>query len=158
LRIQRVSMINASSRKRILILTSYSELILGTDKEETQMHIITEWDSESQALFAYNRYHPDFGSYLAFSSSLNPIQAYTGDRTEFLGRNRTEIEPEALKRKTLSNHTGAALDPCAAIQILIELEPGEKKEAFFLLGYSSNAVSARELILKCRTESMIEQL
>ena len=36
--------------------------MLGEDKEETQMHLITEWDLESQALFAYNRYNPAFGA------------------------------------------------------------------------------------------------
>jgi cellobiose phosphorylase len=79
------------------------------------MHVITEWNPESQALFAYNRYNSDFGNHAAFSCSTLPIHSYTGDRTEFLSRNSSTASPSALKRKTLSGHTGAALDPCAAL-------------------------------------------
>ena len=91
LRIQRLRLTNHSSHRRRLTLTAYTEWVLGGDREETQIHVITEWDSESQALFAYNRYHPDFGGHVAFSCSIMPIASYSGDRTEFLGRNRSTV-------------------------------------------------------------------
>lgn len=157
-RIQRLRLSNHSSHRRRLTLTAYSEWVLGGDKEDTQMHLVTEWDIESQALFAYNRYNPDFGSHVAFACSILPITSFSGDRTEFIGRNCSTSSPEALNRKSLSGHTGAALDACAALQVLIEINPGEEAEAVFILGYAPDAATARQLILQCRSTGMTEQL
>ena len=54
------------------------------------MYINTEWDVENQGLLAYNRYNPDFGTYLAFTCSVEPASSFTGDRAEFLGRNHPQ--------------------------------------------------------------------
>lgn len=158
LRIQRLRLTNHSSYRRHLTLTAYTEWVLGNDREETQIHVITEWDAESNALFAYNRYHPNFGGHVAFSCSTRPIASYSGDRTEFLGRNRSTASPEALSRKSLSRHTGAALDPCSALQVLIEIDPGKVEEVVFIMGYASDAAAARQLISQCRTPGKIDQL
>jgi cyclic beta-1,2-glucan synthetase len=158
LRIQRLRLINHSSHRRRLTLTAYTEWVLGGDREQTQIHVITEWDAESQALFAYNRYHPDFGSHVAFSCATRPIASYSGDRTEFLGRNRSTTSPEALSRKSLSRHTGAGLDPCSALQVLVEIDPGKEEEIVFIMGYAPDAAAARQLILQCRIPGKIEQL
>lgn len=158
LRIQRLRLTNHSSHPRRLTVTAYTEWVLGGDREATQIHVITEWDSESQALFAYNRYHPDFGSHVAFSFSTRLIASYSGDRTEFLGRNRSTSSPEALSRKSLSKHTGAALDPCSALQVLLEIDPGKEEEVVFLMGYAPDAVAARQLISQCRIPGKIDQL
>jgi cyclic beta-1,2-glucan synthetase len=158
LRIQRLRLSNHSLQRKRLSLTSYLEWILGQEKEETQMHVITEWDSESQAMLAFNRYHADFGQYVAFSFSLNTVSSYTGDRTEFIGRNRSTSFPEGLTRLSLSGHTGANLDPCSALQIQIEINPGNQIEAVFVLGYAKDVLSARQLIMKCRESGKIDQL
>jgi len=156
IRIQRLRLLNSSSHKRILNIFSYSELVLGTNKEDTQMHVITSWDLESQALFASNQYNPDFGKHVAFASSSHPITSFTGNRTEFIGRNHQMSSPAALKRKSLSGLTGAAMDSCAALQVDIELEPGELKEIVFILGYASDAFAARALVLQCRDIKWVE--
>lgn len=157
LRIQRLRLTNHSSSRRCLTLTAYSEWVLGGDREDTQMHVITEWDSESQALFAYNRYNTDYGSHVAFSSSTMLITSFSGDRTEFIGRNRSTSSPEALSRKSLSGHTGAALDPCSALQVLIEIDPKKEAEVVFIMGYAPDAESARQLILQCQSPGKIDQ-
>lgn len=158
LRIQKLKLFNNSPRRRQLTITSYSELVLGANKEETQMHIITDWDPESQALFAYNRYNPDFGEYLAFSSTLSTVNSFTGDRTEFIGRNRSATNPEAMRRKGLSGRIGAGIDPCAALQIQVDIDPGKTAEVVFILGYASDTTNARKLIHECRKEGAIEKL
>lgn len=153
-RIQRLRLVNRSSRRRRLSVTSYSELVLGGDKEDTQMFVVTDWDSESQGLFAYNRYHPDFGDRVAFSSSITPATSYTGDRTEFIGRNSSLVAPAAMKRVSLSGHSGAGMDPCAALQALVEIEAGQQAEVVFILGSAADAAAARKLILQIRTEGI----
>lgn len=157
-RIQKVSLQNTSSLTKKLSLTAYTEWVLGTEKEETQTHVITEWDAESQAIFAYNRYNPDYSDRVAFASSITPATTFTADRTEFIGRNRTPANPEALTRKSLSGRTGAALDPCAALQIHVEIPPNQKIEVVFILGYTTDPAAARKLLSDCRAPGKIEQL
>lgn len=157
LRIQRLKIKNGSLKKRNLSIFSYSEWVLGKDREESQMHVITEWDLESQALFAYNRYHPNFSDHIAFISTNFPCKSYSGNRTEFLGRNGQTSKPAALIREKLSNSIGGGLDPCAALQIEMELKPGEEREVFFLLGYASNVNLARQMVLDAREPGWCER-
>lgn len=156
LRVQRLRLTNNSNRSRTISVFAYSEWVLGTNKETTQMFVQTEYDPESQALFAYNRYNPDFGSHVAFTCSDQVIKSYTGDRTEFLGRNSSPATPAALRRKGLSGASGAGYDPCSALQIFIELGPNEQKDIVFTMGYAPNIEEARKLILKCREPNWTE--
>lgn len=157
LRIQKLTLTNKSSHPRQLSITSYLEWVLGTNKEETQIHVMTEWDLESQSLFAFNRYHKDYGSHVAFASATPHANSFTSNRTEFLGRNHNTSNPAALKRKGLSGFAGTATDPCAALQVLIELAPDEKQEIIFVLGYAPSIDVARELIFKTRDQAWVEQ-
>ena len=81
--------------------------------------------------------------------------SFTGDRTEFLGRNGTPERPAALERgRPLSGKVGAALDPCAALQTVIELRPGARVEIVFFLGQAENKERARELIARYRAANL----
>lgn len=156
-RVQRLRLKNSSAKKRNLSVYSYAEWVLGVDREKTQMHVQTFWDPESQSLFALNRYNPEYGNYIAFSCSIPLTASYTCNRTEFLGRNGHAMYPAALKRKKLAGLTGAAFDPCAALQVNVELEPNEEKEIIFLLGYAVDEESARELIIACKEKEWAQQ-
>ncbi|MBA3957039.1 MAG: protein ndvB [Parachlamydiaceae bacterium] len=158
LRIQRLRLKNGSARSRRLTVTAYSDWVLGSDREVTQLHVITEWDPESQALLAYNRYHPNFGSCVAFASSLTHAMSFTADRAEFIGRNSSTSNPFAMKRKALSGRVGAALDPCAAIQVMVDINPGEVSEVVFVLGYAQDAAEVRQLMSHCRAAGKTDQL
>lgn len=158
LRIQRLKVTNTTSKKRLLSATSYTELVLGTDKEVTQMNVYTEWDPEHQVMFAYNRYNKDFGSCVAFTYASKTVSSFTGDRTEFLGRNSSTKSPAALFRKALSGHVGALLDPCASLQVHLELEPGETGEVVFVLGYATSHEEALSMVTSKRSTDEIEKL
>ncbi|MBA3815306.1 MAG: protein ndvB [Parachlamydiaceae bacterium] len=156
LRVQRLKLKNNSPKTRHLSLFSYSEWVLGENREESQLSIITQWDPESQALFAYNRYHPDFSSYVAFVCSVPISKSFTANRTEFLGRNNDRSHPAALRRKGLAGTTGGAYDPCAALNVDIELNPNEEKEVVFVMGYAPDEATARALIMQCRENNFAE--
>ena len=68
-RLQRLRLRNNSSRRRKLTVTSYATLVLGSDPEETGMHIVTKWDLQSQSLFARNSYNPEFCDCITFATS-----------------------------------------------------------------------------------------
>src|SRR5690606_16876280 len=100
--------------------------------------IIPEYDAERRAILARNPYNSEFGSRVAFlASSLDP-HGLTTDRTEFLGRLGDRRWPAALGRIGLSGHVAAGGDPCAAIQVHLDLAPGEVAEFHFLLGQGAD--------------------
>src|SRR5207249_5988530 len=88
-RLQRLRLRNNSSRPRKLTVTSYATLVLGSDPEETGMHVVTKWDLQSQSLFARNSYNPEFCECITFATSSPTPASFTGDRTAFIGRNRS---------------------------------------------------------------------
>jgi cellobiose phosphorylase len=112
---------NESGRRRKLSATGYVEWVLGDLRSKSSMHVTTEVDPNSNALFARNPYNTDFGDWTTFFDVDDTTRTFTGDRTEFLGRNGTLRSPAAMARSRLFGKMGAALDPCAAIQVGFEL-------------------------------------
>ena len=150
-RVQNIRLTNRSSRKRRLSVFFYCDLVLGVEREDNQMHVQTEWDPKTEMLLARNSYNADFGRNVAFAAAGSPASSYSGDRTMFLGRNGRVEAPSALARKVLSGRVGAGLDPCMAIQVTVELQPGESSETIFLLGEAQNVDQARSIVNKYRT-------
>jgi cellobiose phosphorylase len=157
IRIQRLRIKNTSSRVRRLSVTAFSELVLGSDRENSQMHVICSWDESAKAVFAQNPYHRDYGHRVVFSAIVPSAMSYTCDRTAFLGRNGSPVAPAAMRRSALSNRVGPGLDPCAALQTKFELRPGEEKTVIVMLGQTEDAILARGLIGRYRHPSMVEQ-
>jgi len=84
---------------------------------------------------------------VAFADLSGRQATWTGDRTEFLGRNGTPDHPASLERgERLSDKVGAGLDPCAALQTMVELRAGGRAEIVFFLGQAASAEEARILI------------
>jgi cyclic beta-1,2-glucan synthetase len=141
---------NQTNRGRQISIGYFAEWVLGGTREQTTQYVVTEVDGTSGALFARNPYRFDFGDRLAFADVLHRPRTLTGDRTEFLGRNRSPADPAALQRQNLSGRVGPALDPCAAMQVSIELEPGAEREVVFILGETTDPVAARALLQRYR--------
>ncbi len=156
IRIQRLQIRNHSRRKRRLTATFYAEWVLGRDREETQIHVVTSWDSVAKALLARNAYNSDFSNCIAFAAASPAATAYTSDRTEFLGRNGSATNPAALGRRGLSGRSGTGMDSCAALQVPIALDPGEKAEIIFLLGQTQSIQDLRPLIEKYSDSAKVE--
>jgi cyclic beta-1,2-glucan synthetase len=141
---------NESGRSRRLSATGYAEWVLGDLRSKSAMHVITEIDPHTGALFARNPYNTEFRDRTAFFDVDDTTRTVTGDRTEFLGRNGSLRAPAAMTRTRLSGRVGAALDPCAAIQVSFDLAAGEEREIVFRLGAGRDAVDARNLVNRFR--------
>ena len=155
IKISRLTLRNDSGRVRRLSITGYAEWVLGSSRSASSPYLITELDSKTGAVFARNAWDGEFGGRIAFLDLGGRQTSGTCDRTEFLGRNGTLERPAALERGgPLSGKVGAGLDPCAALQTLIELRPGATVEIVVFLGEAENREQARELLGRYRTASL----
>jgi cellobiose phosphorylase len=141
-----VKLRNHSGRPRQLSLTGYWELVLGEWRHANLMHVVTETDPHSGALFARNAYGRECANRVVFVQLSERERTVTGNRTEFVGRNGSLASPAAMCRTRLSGKTGAGLDPCAALQTQIELAEGQEREIVFLFGAASNTDEAQHFI------------
>lgn len=141
---------NNSGRSRKLSATAYYEWVLGDMQPKTVMHINTEIDSKTGALLARNPYNREFGERIAFVDVDETTRSFTGDRTEFIGRNGSLRNPAAMGRQKLSGRVGAALDPCGAVQVPFELQDGQEREIVFRLGIGQDLNDTYNLINRFR--------
>ncbi len=143
----RLTLRNTAPVKRRIRVTCYAEWVLGASRDETQHTIVTLRDTETQALMAQNSYNSDFARRTAFAALDKPVWSLTAARSEFLGRNGTTAQPDALlRRKRLSGAVGTGLDPCAVLQTMVELAPGAASQVTWLVGQGADAGDARRLV------------
>jgi len=156
IKLQRLVLFNNSGRQRKLSLTYYVEWTLGESRETTQMHIATSWEEDAQVMLARNRYHPDYPEKIAFAGVSAPISSYSGDRTVFIGRNRSLVNPAAMDRVGLASRTGPGLDPCATVQTNLKLTAGERVEITFMLGQADSLEQISSLTTLYRNDHDVE--
>jgi cyclic beta-1,2-glucan synthetase len=145
-KIIQVQLENRSGRIRRVNATYYAEWVLGTTRDDTAPYIIPEFSSGHFALLARNPYNPDFPAAVAFLATTREPNGMTADRLEFLGRHGSYARPAALDRVGMTPHVEAGNDPCAAINVLLWLQPGETKEVTFLLGQGADRNESEQLI------------
>jgi cyclic beta-1,2-glucan synthetase len=155
IKISRLKIKNTSGRSRHISVTAYVEWVLGTSRGTSAPFVVTEIDPQTGAMLAHNVWRPAFGSRVAFADLNGQQQAWTGDRTEFLGRNGSLDDPAALAGdRPLSNRTGAGLDPCGALQTRVHLGSRGTVEVVFFLGEAETAEEARSLITRYRAADL----
>lgn len=147
---------NTWRRTRRVTATYYAEWVLGTTREAMAPFIIPEFDTSCNTLLARNPYNTEFGERTAFLTATRVPHGLTTDRTEFLGRLGNYSRPAALDRMGLTAKIEPGLDPCAAMQILLWLAPGETKEVTFLLGQGVDREDALQLAQQYQKIEQIE--
>ncbi len=154
-KISRLKITDHSGQLRRLSVTAYIEWVLGSSRAASAPFVVTEIDAETGALLARNPWNNEFGHRVAFADLAGRQLSWTGDRTEFLGRNGTLDRPAALADPApLSNRVGAGFDPCGALQTRLELEPNGSLEIVFLLGETATTAEAQALLKKYRTADL----
>ncbi len=150
---------NTSDKPRRLSATGYVEWVLGDQRTKTAMHVYTERDPGSGALFAKNPYNTEFAGQIAFFDVDERRKTITGDRAEFIGRNGSLKNPDAMSRVRLSGKLGGGLDPCAAIQVTFDIGGNEEREIIFRLGTCANINDVSNIVLTFRgSEKAAESL
>ena len=152
-KIFRLALENTGTSRRRLSVTLYVEWVLGENRSRNAIHVVTATDPATGALIATNRFRQDFAGRTAFvdlSCASAQSRTFTGDRTEFVGRNASLTRPAAMARAGLSNRVGAAHDPCGAIRIEIELGLSEKRVVTGLLGEVADAAQVGPMVERFR--------
>ena len=157
-KIYRLKLRNNSGRPRKLSATYFAALVLGSVREDSQLHVLTSRDEESDALLAKQYWSGAYAGHVTFAASNPPANSYSGDRTLFLGRNQSLTRPAGLERQILDCRTGPVLDPALILQIQISLDRGEEKEITFVLGQAETVEQCRAVLNRCRSLSQIGAL
>lgn len=147
---------NLWTRPRRLTVTYYAEWVLGSRRDLNQAYIVPEFEPGKHALLATNRYNTEFGQRVAFLAANKKPHGVTADRAEFLGRQGSLRMPAALRRIGLAGTVRAGLDPCAALQLHVDLAPGQVEEVFFLIGQGANRAESLSLISAYQAREQIE--
>ncbi|MDB5105586.1 MAG: phosphorylase [Fibrobacteres bacterium] len=151
IKLSRLTLENTSPDTRHLDVTFYAEWVMGTARGPATQHVQTFRDRETGALFARNPWIAEFAGQIGFTDLEGRQASFTCDRAEFLGRNGDRARPLALLQgEPLSNRTGAGMDPCAALQTVLEIPPGGRVQLVFSLGQAADEQAATALIRKYR--------
>jgi cyclic beta-1,2-glucan synthetase len=155
IKVARLTLTNHTALPKRLGVTAYLEWVLGVTRSASAPYVATEMDPTTGAMFARNTWSRDFGTRVAFADLAGMQTAWTADRTEFLGRNGAPDRPAALVRhEALSGRTGVGLDPCCALQRMVEIPAGGQVSVVFLLGQAETAEQARALITRYRADDL----
>ncbi|CAN5406137.1 hypothetical protein BH10CHL1_BH10CHL1_00970 [soil metagenome] len=146
--IRRINLTNDSDEVRQLQLTSYGEIVLapaaGDRRHQAfaKLFVESEYLPEINALIFRRRPRsadedPHFLLHMLIVETEGAETAeqgtYESDRARFLGRGHTPRDPQALQQgHTLSNTTGATLDPVMALSHDIHLMPRTTRRMTFL--------------------------
>jgi cyclic beta-1,2-glucan synthetase len=156
LKIIRLRLKNKRPQHRRLTATYYAEWVLGALREEQRAYVMSEVDQAHACLLVTCPWNEEFSNRVAFVASERSIHGFTANRTEFLGRRGDYGRPEALERWGLSGRLDAGVDPCAALQVHLELHPDEVIETHFILGQSSQRSEALDLIARFRGSGAVD--
>jgi cyclic beta-1,2-glucan synthetase len=151
IKISRLKIRNHSTQARRLSVTAYAEWVLGTSRGVSAQFVVTDIDPDTGVMLARNPWNTEFGGRVAFADLAGRQVAWTGDRTEFLGRNGTLARPAALLgRAPLSGRAGAGFDPCGVLRAPFRLEPNGQVEIVFLLGEAATRAEALAMAVRYR--------
>ncbi len=134
LKIINIEIENTHQDQRKLSLTFYIEWILANRKQQSYQTLFPKMDSQLDAIIVTNKYNNEFAHLMGYVAFSIPIKSFSFDRREFLGRNQTFQNPDALKRKYLSRKQSMRSDPCSVLHSEIELPPLSKKTIQIFIG------------------------
>lgn len=159
-KIVRLKLTNCEDSPKKLSLFCYQRLVLGCVPSDSARFIVTEYDPDSKAILANNRMAGDFAGGVTFSTALSSKTFeihHSADRASFIGRNGTLSNPAALYDAKLNHRTGAGLDACAALQLIVEIKPSETLEVSFLLGETLGKEASTQLIARFAKPDAVEE-
>ena len=152
---------NTGSSSRKLSVYTYAELtnhnneIMDMNNLQYTQYISRTVYKDNYILQSVNEFS-DERCFRFFGASQAEIEGWDGNREEFLGLYGSYSNPEAVvtgRCKKSLNYTG---NSCGALQIEVELQPGEEKEIVFTLGNGNDDI-AHLVVEKYNEKNIIEK-
>ena len=144
-----LSLRNASREPVSLDVFAYVELSLFDWHGETDWgcyvkHQVNTWHEKTSDAMIY-LFHPTVNPRveempLVYLASTWKTRSYCGDRDRFVGPYRDERNPIAVERNHCGDIEMACGEPCAALQVKMDIAPGETSTGAFFLGTARNAL------------------
>jgi len=152
-KVVRLRVRNRSHRPRRLTITYYAEWVMGSSRLPSTSVMVTEYEASQRAILVRNPWQAEFANRVAFLTSSRAPHGITSDRAEFIGREGTLKRPAALERWGFSGTVRSGLDPCAALQLHLDLAAEAEDEVMFVLGEGRDRDHALELVASWRQPS-----
>ena len=155
-----LSLTNFGTTPRTIELTSYAEVVLasaGSDVAHpafSNLFVQTELLRDQHALLCTRRPRSESEKppWMLHLMSVNGAEvgtaSYETGRSEFIGRGRTPIDPQAMHQERLGDGAGAVLDPIAAIRAVVLIQPDETVRVTLVTGVAETREAALSLIGK----------
>lgn len=157
--LRKITLTNYSHQTRTIELTSYAEVVLNHYEDHkshpafSKLFVQTDYLPEEHSLIVKRRPRSahdgekwmvhSFAS--LYSDDADTLQ-YETDRSVFLGRGRSLSHPAAMdKNVSLKGTLGNVSDPIVSLRKTFVIEPGQKIECTFGLGYAESREEAVRL-------------
>ena len=143
---------NDSKEPRQLDITSYAEWLLGFAPDEHRefhkLFIETSADVARRTILTrkclwgfpdeLGRNNNSDWPYTAFFAVSEPLKSFDCDKESFIGMYRNDDQPLAMSQNSLAGRSGRFTDAIAALQVAVDLEPGQSKTIVFTLGVAED--------------------
>lgn len=160
--VQKLSLHNTTNQVKKFKLFSFVEWCLwnaATDMENFQRNFSTgEVEIDDSVIYHKTEYRERRNHYAWYSVN-HPIMGFDTDRETFFGLYNGFDEPQTVVEGKPRNSVAHGWSPVASHYLEIELQPGQKKELIFVLGYAENPDQekweAKKVINKVRAKETI---
>jgi cellobiose phosphorylase len=161
--VHKLAIANVSDVQKSLKLFSFVEWCLWngmSDMENFQRNLSCgEVEIENSVIYHKTEYK-ERRNHFAFFSVNAPINGFDTDRENFIGLYNGFENPQVVEAGMPRNSVAHGWSPIASHYIEVDLEPGEKREFVFVLGYIENAQEekweTKGVINKTKAKAMID--
>ncbi|MDF2803144.1 MAG: hypothetical protein K0S61_3047 [Anaerocolumna sp.] len=160
--IHKVVVSNTGTEKKDVKLFSFVEWCLWNaqdDQTNFQRNFNTGEVEVKGSVIYHKTEYKERRDHFAFFSVNEEIDGFDSDRESFIGTYNGFHNPQAVFAGKSNNSVADGWSPIASHSLNISLNPGEKKELVFILGYVENALEdkweSKNVINKTKAEEMI---
>jgi len=154
MKIVKLKLKNLKNLPRKIYAYYYIEWVLGVSRDTSAPYLFME--KQEDIIFCRNTYQEEFKGRVAFLTAVGgEFKSFTADRLNFIGLNNTLAKPMGLQLDKLNDNINNIYDPCTAIQIEIDLQSGEEKNIYFIIGDAENKEAAVNVLNAFKKQTSI---
>jgi cyclic beta-1,2-glucan synthetase len=155
-RVLRLRLKNSGTRPRRLSVYAYNRWVLGVTPEATYADLEAQFDTAAKAVCARNPQSGEYSQCVAFAAvNQTESMSWTAVREAFLGNPGSMAAPEAVRHGGVLNHS-IGKSTSAALQVLLDIAPGETRELSFFVGEVKNDTELQPLLKRYRTPGAVD--